>query len=140
MRRRALAAFETVITTVAPPRPAVVAYADLMLTRARATFFCLGELHASARVGGEHAPHALRVVDREHPGDESARGAAHHHERNARRRDHVIAGARDDLGLLVARVLVPRAHRRTVSGHRDGRLEGRGPVERYAELGRHPRF
>src|SRR5438309_11951507 len=38
MRRRALAAFETVITTVAPPRPAVVAYADLMLTRARASF------------------------------------------------------------------------------------------------------
>src|SRR2546425_2369302 len=38
MRRRALAGFDTVITTVAPPRPAVVAYADLMLTRARASF------------------------------------------------------------------------------------------------------
>jgi len=55
------------------------------------------ELHASARVGGKHAPHALRIVHSEHPADEAARGAAHDHERDARRGDDLVAGTRDDL-------------------------------------------
>src|SRR6267142_4683265 len=87
----------------------------------------------SARVGGEHAPHAGWIVDREHPGDEAARRAAHDDERDARRRHDLAVGPRHDFGLLVTRVVAARAHRASRGGHRDARPEWGGTVERHAE-------
>src|SRR5512138_2101606 len=95
---------------------------------------------ASARVGGEHALHARWVVHRQHPGDETARGAAHGHERDSSRRDDPAVGVRDDAGLLVARVVAPRSNGRARAADRDGRAERRWTVERHAELRRHARF
>src|SRR5262245_57639173 len=98
------------------------------------------EASASARVGGEHALHADRVVHRQQPGDEPARGAAHGHECDPRSRHDSTVGARHDGGLLVAWIVAPRPHRRARATHRDDRAERSGPVERHAELGRHARF
>src|SRR5437867_3642553 len=97
-------------------------------------------VEASARIGGKYAPHACRIVHREHPGDEAARRAAHGDVREPRRRDDLAVGARYHVGLPVTRVVAALVDRSARAGHDDGRRKRGGAVECHAELGRHARL
>src|SRR5206468_10649816 len=71
----------------------------------------------SARVSGEHALHAGRVIDREHAGHEAARRAPHRDERDAGRRDDGAVDPRLDVGGPVALVAGARLHRGARAAH-----------------------